>query len=524
LASILTWPRKGASIAVPEGDADVLFVAASSALPPGAVQRLEACARHEPAVATVSTFADAGRLATYPRFAARNAEVDAETARVLDAHFAATNPGIAIDLPVAESGCLYITRAALRAAGEFADVATLSARCSAAGLRHLVCADVFVPRGDGFDSGELNAAQRDSVREFSAREPLRPLRRKVDLSRLRASPRPRWLMVSHAMGGGLARHVRDVARLVEGDCEVLCLEPGGPGVARLRWLREGEEFSAWLRTSRWADIVAMLRAIAIDRVHFHHVHGWPPEVLQLPAQLDAPYDVTLHDYFPACPRYHLNPPGDSCDGEGAACVRCLEEGPDAWGIGLSRWRETFGLWLQGAERAIVPSSDAAGRLHAFFPQRTFEVWAHPEAAFVVPGRVKVLLLGGVSAIKGSALLEACVRDAQARGLPLHFHVAGYVDRTFATFPEAPLTIGGSYDDASLGELLALERPDAFLFLSQVAETYSYTLSAAIATGKPIVATEVGAFPERLQDHPRAALLPRTAPAKAFNDEILRMVS
>ena len=33
------------------------------------------------------------------------------------------------------------------------------------------------------------------------------------------------------------------------------------------------------------------------------------------------------------------------------------------------------------------------------------------------------------------------------------------------------------------------------------ETYSYTLSAALTAGLPVVATRIGAFPERLADRP-----------------------
>ena len=41
-------------------------------------------------------------------------------------------------------------------------------------------------------------------------------------------------------------------------------------------------------------------------------------------------------------------------------------------------------------------------------------------------------------------------------------------------------------------------PDAILFPAQCPETYSYTLTAAIASGLPIIATKIGSFPERLR--------------------------
>ena len=93
----------------------------------------------------------------------------------------------------------------------------------------------------------------------------------------------------------------------------------------------------------------------------------------------------------------------------------------------------------------------------------------------------------------------------------------------ATWPEAPLTIGGSYPEDKALELASLERPDAFLFLSQVPETYSYTLTVAMQSGLPIVATRLGAFPERLQGYRRQALLPPGASAAAINDALLEQL-
>jgi glycosyltransferase involved in cell wall biosynthesis len=103
---------------------------------------------------------------------------------------------------------------------------------------------------------------------------------------------------------------------------------------------------------------------------------------------------------------------------------------------------------------------------------------------------------------------------------LHFHVIGHVDRPMPVAPVVPLTIGGSYDDEHLARVIALERPDAWLFLARVPETWSYTLSAALATGLPIVATALGAIAERLRDVRHAQLVAPDATAGAINDALL----
>jgi len=60
-------------------------------------------------------------------------------------------------------------------------------------------------------------------------------------------------------------------------------------------------------------------------------------------------------------------------------------------------------------------------------------------------------------------------------------------------------------------------------LPQVAETYSYTLSAAMVTGEPVVALGTGAFPERLRGYGAATLLPPDAPPAAINDALVALM-
>jgi hypothetical protein len=55
------------------------------------------------------------------------------------------------------------------------------------------------------------------------------------------------------------------------------------------------------------------------------------------------------------------------------------------------------------------------------------------------------------------------------------------------------------------------------FPAQVPETYSYTLSVAMTTGLPIVASDLGALPERLANYPHAVIVPWNAPAGRWND-------
>jgi hypothetical protein len=250
-------------------------------------------------------------------------------------------------------------------------------------------------------------------------------------------------------------------------------------------------------------------------------------VLDLPARLGVGHDVTLHDYLAVCPQHHLADADGRYCGEPneAGCEACLAGRLPAWPLGIRAWRERFGALLAGARRVIAPSRDIAARHQRHFPGLATVQWPHPESE-TAPAKppVRVLLPGGLAAIKGFAVVEACVRDAAARELPLHFRVLGHLERALPQWPDAPLSITGSYPDGTLDQLMALERGDVVFFPAQVPESYSYTLSAAMRAGLPIVASDLGALPERLRGYSAATLVAPDAAASALNDALLAAAS
>jgi len=344
----------------------------------------------------------------------------------------------------------------------------------------------------------------------------------ASLERLHRSQRPRILFVSHGHEGGVTRHVEELARALDPEAEVLLLRPRADGFVALAWMRDGEALRLFFDAKReWAALEATLAALGIDRVHYHHVDGYPREVLALASRLRCPHDVTIHDYFAACPNFHmLDGRGRFCGGQ-PDCRQCLDAGPAQWSMSIPEWRQAFGALLRSAARVIAPSTDAARRITAFFPEIHPVTWPHPEdTPPTLPHPVRVLVPGAISIAKGLQVLEGCVADAAARGLGLHFRVLGFVARAMPVWPHAPLSISGEFPPGKLPELIAIEGGDVIFFPAQCPEIFSYTLSAALDSGLPIVATGIGALPERLADSPLARIVAWDASPAALNDALI----
>jgi glycosyltransferase involved in cell wall biosynthesis len=477
-------------------------------------------------VGIVGTFTNANGSATYPRAGERNALPVGETNATLDALFSRTNRGHSVEVAEVYGPCRYVTREcaavallqAVAAGDDRATASEASRRAARAGFRSRVAGDVFVGASGGPVAHE---PPPDAAKD------LIPFARRVDLARLAASPRPAIVFVSHAWGGGIRRHMDDLAALAGARADVLYVQPADGDNVKLHWPRAGEAFAAWFRLP--AELPALadaLRAIGVARVHFHHVHGLPRSILDLPRAIGVPYDCTLHDYFAICPQYHLaDERGRYCgEPDAAGCAACLAQRPAQWGLDIAAWREAFAAFLADAARVIAPSHDVEMRIHRHFPALPIDVWPHPEAAPATPPSIaRVVTLGNLTPEKGLHVVAACARDARLRDLPLTFRVLGATSEPLAQSPDAPLTIHGSYAEDRLAPLLAAERADVVFFPAQVPETYSYTLSVALATDTPIVASALGALTERLAGRPRVRMLPHDADPARWNDALLDVV-
>ncbi len=128
-------------------------------------------------------------------------------------------------------------------------------------------------------------------------------------------------------------------------------------------------------------------------------------------------------------------------------------------------------------------------------------------------KLRIALIGVLAQQKGAAI-AAAVAEAADPAL-LEIHLIGYPEHTLPEPAERAIICTGEYEDADLPRLLAKLEPHLVWFPAQWPETYSYTLSAAIEAGLPIVAASIGAFPERLRSRPLTWLVEPAASTQTW---------
>lgn len=320
-------------------------------------------------------------------------------------------------------------------------------------------------------------------------------------------------MITHRLGGGVERHITDLGTLLSSTCEVLVLRPALSGAVELEWAHSGEHWRCWFAPATdWPALLECLTAIGMSRIHLHHIDGLPESVWNIASALGVPLDITLHDHWPVTDQYHLSPNSASVDSTAS-----LE------------WQQRSRKLLASAARVFAPSNYLAAQIKNAHPGISITHWPHPDVETIF-GRhattrvTKVAVIGRMSPDKGLDIVVACATYAKAHSLPLHFCLIGPTTLPVPSFPALPLTVSGGYDDAHLAELIAIERPDIAFFPSQIPESFSYTLTAALDAGLPVVASKLGAFTERLEHLPSAMLLNRTAAASEWCDALTTLTN
>jgi GT2 family glycosyltransferase/glycosyltransferase involved in cell wall biosynthesis len=520
---------------------DVVILNADTEVHNDWLDRLLKVAASDPAIGCVTPLSNNATLCSYPETMHNNwmaLEVDDAE---LDRLAAAANGSQHVGAPTGVGFCMLMRRSCLDQIGlldeknfgrGYGEENDWCQRALGAGWLSVLAGGVFV-RHHGSISFRSEAAERsahaqlvlqrlhptyaDQVRHHIAGDPMWPARARLDLARLSRFKRDHnTLLVSHDRGGGTERHVMEQAA---------GLQAAGQGVFELRPSKRGGAIA--LNHPQLFGLHAVgaipvgereflrnaLRQLGITAIQLHQTIDFPgvlPELLRdWCGTLGIALQITVHDYHAVCPRINLaRADGLYCgEPDAAGCNTCLaSDGLRASSGDIVGWRQRQHALLALAQHVVVPDDDVAERLQRYFPALRLEVRAHdtlPDAPprQPAPARgtrpVRALVLGAISRIKGYDVLLQAAQTARRQGLPIEFSLLGFsMDDT--RLADAGVHLLGRYDDTDLDARLEACDPDLVFLPSIWPETYCYTLSAALRSGRPVVVFDLGAQARRVR--------------------------
>lgn len=269
-----------------------------------------------------------------------------------------------------------------------------------------------------------------------------------------------------------------------------------------------------------------------DIVHIQHLMGLPASVIGLIEERSIPFVITLHDYWYICGNAQLLTNYDEtvCDGPQwwINCGHCalarlnlewIAPGAPLLAPVFAQRNRLLREILSGAEQLIAPSSfvrDLYGSLGVeiqrirCIPHGIEVPGSSIDRSETVQDKLRVIYVGGLSWQKGVHVLIEAFNRLQSEdvsltiwGDPSVFSEYSSNLQQMATHPG--INFRGTLPHDQLWSALAAS--DVLVVPSIWYETASLIVQEAFAAGVPVIASRIGALPEKIRDGTDGLLVP-----------------
>jgi len=543
-------------------DRDVILLNSDTVVQDYWIDRLVAAAENSADIGTVTPLSNNGEICSFPYNCKSTAVLSSVIAKTVDEVAARTNARKIADIPVGIGFCMLIRRECINDVGLFdaqkwgrgyGEEVDFCLKAFSRGWKNIMAADVFVVHRGGASFGEekkllvlenskkvakLYPFYDSMIARFISNDPLRSIRRSLSISLLEQALAPKKILhVVHSLGGGTEKYVNDLSTMIaqEHCASVIarCRPDGSLNVlfdstkTSLEGLFDSiheEEYEP----GEIDEFLLDMQRLNFTKIHLHSPLYAPEDLLKWVQSHNA-YDITIHDYAWSCPRVHLyKDDGRHCGENLDTCDTCVSaHGPhsgaeallSAFSWNVANYRSFFRQVFAGALTVYCGADDVKSRLinHGF--EANFKIIPHPKGWDTIENlydkpieseTVVVGIFGAISDIKGYHALIEIFNSARAKK-DITFVIFGYTMKDIVLKDMGNVRVLGAYREENLESLIKENKPEIALFLNQVPETFSYTLSHCFSIGLWPVVTDIGAPAERVRAADFGTVIPLDTP-------------
>ncbi|WP_409200100.1 glycosyltransferase [Methanobrevibacter sp. DSM 116169] len=271
----------------------------------------------------------------------------------------------------------------------------------------------------------------------------------------------------------------------------------------------------------------IIHDLKIDLIHISHLINHSNDLIDISKFFNVPYILNIHDFYYFCPSIHLlNNEDNYCE------INCLN---DNWNCKISsntkelvkQWREYSIEIINSSNLAIFPSNFSfefyknnfkgidENKLKIIEPGRDFK---NKSKSFTILDKfpVKILFTGHISPHKGSLFIRQIKKLDKKNKLEFHF-----LGTTVPNLNKYGIN-HGRYERDKIDEYFKDIKPSFIGLFSTCPETYSHTLTESWNSNIPPIATNLGAFKERINKTNGGFLIDYKSPEIAYN-EIIKII-
>lgn len=266
----------------------------------------------------------------------------------------------------------------------------------------------------------------------------------------------------------------------------------------------------------------VLDDIDVDIVHFQSIRTLPLSLIEVAKQRNKTVVLTLHEYYFWCINCIMLSP-DFCwfQKDEERCHECLaENGYKVPGGFVKERRQYIDYLFRIVDKVIVPSFYVKDILLSLYKGLSYGKCLvialgidkqllnvkKENASFMKNGSLHLAFLGNFLHYKGNRTFLQLMKYFKNSDNVI-FSIVGNIFDPSLLPSYKNLNIIGGYTRENVVKTIHKADPDLILLLSNWPETFSYTLSEAIASGVPVIATDGGALRERVSKEAVGFLVP-----------------
>lgn len=549
---------------------DVLLLNSDTEVTENWLEKIKKCAYSEKQIATVTPLSNNATFASVPFCFEPNDIPDGLTLEEMAKKVENSALNLNLETPTGHGFCLYIKRTVLDEIGLF-DEETYGRgygeendfcfRAIDAGYKNVICDNTYILHKE---SQSFSDAKTELIKQgleaLSKRYPNYKNRldlwcqsKKVSIignnlcyEMGKNQDKPNVLFVIHDFVdiknniGGTSLHVFDIIRNLRNYFNFHVLTPEGSHFKLYSYWANIEEYSTIVypkvtQISEYpffnADYKKMVLEIIdkfnINIAHIHHLIGNYFDLFDALKERKIYTIITLHDYYSVCLRINkLYKNRIYCDNPTIEkCAECMENNDIDVKRSLNlikKWRYYWHEYLKQCDYIICPSEAAKNEINRTYPDININVIEHgvdikkKEYDFnITDGNSNVAFVGAIGIHKGSNILRELVKTRKSNFF--NIHLFGKIDIPMNSHKN--FINHGRYMREDLPELLKKNKIKVVCLFSTWPETYSYTLTEAVASGVPVIAFDFGAIAERIKKYNLGWTIPICSDVDSIIDKI-----
>ncbi len=524
---------------------DVLLLNSDTIVTPKWLDSIKKCAYSGEMIATVTPLSNNATMASVPVAFIKNELPEGmsinEMAEIVDKCSYLDYP----DLPTGHGFCLYIKRNVLDEVGFF-DEETFGKgygeendfcfRCLDCGYRHLLCDNVYIYHKESQSFSDSKIALMKSggeklekrypeytkkLNEWCRRFPLKYIGSNVSFAMNNSDSKPNILVIIHDFYdvenhlGGTTLHVYDIITRLRDKYNFHVLAPVDEiyhltsywtnSTSELVFPHFTDSRKYQFYNNNYKKIVEdIIDNFAIDAIHIHHMKNHYFDLVDIIRKYKLKTFLSIHDFYSVCPLINKMYCNKTYCGKPSVedCGECLKKTLNMTQNMITYWREGWIKLFKESSLIIAPSDSCMEEVQITYPNIKVDVIEHgvdleksnEKLSIKDEQTYEVAFLGAIGVIKGSEILNEMLKKKLDN---INLHLFGTYDRILDKKLKRKIIDHGKYKREELSSLLKENNIKLICLLSTCPETYSYTLTEAVAAGIPVLVSNMGALKSRV---------------------------